>query len=491
MLRSTPTNTHPAPYGAGADVDTSYHAVHGEFLRHDGPYESSTTLTFDPSEEETPAYPRASRPRNTKLTDHRLAPPQLQHRRQQTAPSLSPLLVTRRTGSPVRGHSRHQSDMPLTGDGRGPRRQETSPSRLAGWWSGNATPPVEGTSPETTPKSRRDMPSNTSTPRSAASAQQTGFGFLASSVTALKTRLTNNASPTSPQIDDELANLNIEAALQPPESLAGHETFSPAAYKNLQLNAIGLCTKMQSAYRQRTIALQELHIERAAEKEEAEETCLRVENLKMQLEHMARKADEQQQSMRRLMAELDHEKRARLEERLTREKILGEGFMVNEDLGVDEEERKKWRKSGGTERSETSGFDTESLDSAEIESVFSRSRSPTIMTSATESQMDLSSGPSSMYHGKTPMLGLPPRQKPTREMSTLQKLMKNISGDAAKEQSEGADGCRNCRGGDSSMAWDTVGLLRDENKGLKHRVAELEVAVEGALDLVNGVGLHV
>jgi hypothetical protein len=32
-------------------------------------------------------------------------------------------------------------------------------------------------------------------------------------------------------------------------------------------------------------------------------------------------------------------------------------------------------------------------------------------------------------------------------------------------------------------------LLRDENRHLKTRVGELEVAVEGALDLVNGLGL--
>jgi hypothetical protein len=32
-----------------------------------------------------------------------------------------------------------------------------------------------------------------------------------------------------------------------------------------------------------------------------------------------------------------------------------------------------------------------------------------------------------------------------------------------------------------------VSLLKDENKGLKERVSELETAVEGAIDVVNGV----
>jgi hypothetical protein len=31
--------------------------------------------------------------------------------------------------------------------------------------------------------------------------------------------------------------------------------------------------------------------------------------------------------------------------------------------------------------------------------------------------------------------------------------------------------------------------LRDENRGLKHRVEELETSVGAVLDLVNGVGL--
>ena len=53
----------------------------------------------------------------------------------------------------------------------------------------------------------------------------------------------------------------------------------------------------------------------------------------------------------------------------------------------------------------------------------------------------------------------------------------------------GETGCENCRGKDSSVAWDTVGLLRAENKGLKERVGTLEGAVEGALDLCSG--LHV
>ncbi|ETS76463.1 hypothetical protein PFICI_11850 [Pestalotiopsis fici W106-1] len=458
MLRGLSTNPRPSSYGPGADIDSP---VHGEFGRHNDltTGSSTTPLTFEPSEETTAApYLPATRLRNAAFTDEQPAPQQLlQHRRQNTAPSLPRPRTAQREGSPLRRHQRHQSDMPFTGDGRVGRKQDAIPVRQ------------EALVIDTTPKALSK--GTTAAPQTASP------GFFG----ALKARWTNASSA---QIDyDELANMDIETALLPPESLSGREAFSPAAYKNLQMNAIGLCTKMQTAFRQRTMALEELQAEREADKEEAEEAKLRVESLKMQLELMAQKADEQQQALQRLMAELNHEKKARQEERLVQ--VAG-ASMVNDDLGY-EADRKQWRKSGGTIRSEVSGFDTESIHSVESESVFSRSRSPTIMTSATESHYDLASGASSMYQGRVPAPGLPSRQKPNREMSTLQKLMKNIAGDSAKDEDKG-DGCRNCRGQDSSMAWDTVSLLRDENKGLKHRIGELEVAVEGALDLVNGVG---
>lgn len=51
------------------------------------------------------------------------------------------------------------------------------------------------------------------------------------------------------------------------------------------------------------------------------------------------------------------------------------------------------------------------------------------------------------------------------------------------------DGCRNCQGKDSSVAWDAFGLPSAENRGLKMWVGDLENAVDGALDLVAGLRL--
>lgn len=315
------------------------------------------------------------------------------------------------------------------------------------------------------------------------------------------------ASPTqSPaRTDDELCDLDVEAALFPATSPLDGEAFSPAAYKNLQANATGLLHRMQDAYRQRTVALREMQAEREAYGEEMEEMELRARHFKSQLEAMAAKAAEQEQAMQQLVAELQAERRARHEdrERASREKMFrgGEDGSVvgTEDLCVDEDERKRWRASNSTLKSDIS-IDTDG-DSAESESIFSRSRSPTAMTVATENESLDVPGTPSLHLGPGAGLGLSPgphhprtaaalpKPKSAQQLTAFQRLVKGIS--AIKEEGEGqgsrVDACRNCGGQDSSVAWNTVSLLRDENSALKQRVAHLEVAVEGALDVVNGI----
>lgn len=505
-----------------------------------------------------------------------------QHKRQQSAPIFSlPRLNSSRSPSlsPTRHapshHHQHankrlsQQDMPLTGDGRaGIGRPQNAPTgRFANWFNSPsaATSTVdERGSPNTTPKSTRGggvgggggptTPNEVIMATTPKSAGQSRFGLFASSV--FGTRPANNQTPANAQqqLDDELCDLDIEAALYPgvssssslPSPAADRDTFSPAAYKNLQTNAAGLLLKMQGAYRERTVALREARAERDADREEMEETKLRVALVKTQLEDMAHKAAEHEAAMQRLVTELNAEKRARYEERMAfreaaiaREKegsgslsiinspppsIGGGGGSPSEDLGVDddEERRRRWRNSRGTVKSDlsvetmtTDGGDSAASTSApesESVSVFSRSRSPTVMTSITTAESTVgggespapsvilpppSSSPSS--HQKASAISAlalaPPKPKQVQQLSTFQKFVKGISGAEQQQQQTGSnnnsgpDSCRNCSGQASSVAWDTVSLLRDENKGLKHRVAQLEVAVEGALDAVNGIGL--
>lgn len=220
-------------------------------------------------------------------------------------------------------------------------------------------------------------------------------------------------------------------------------------------------------------------------------------HLKLQLEDMARKAAEQEATMRSFVEELTHEKKLRAQERQIRGSAPsiseGSSTSISEDLGAEEDQmRREWRRSMGATRSDVGCDDTdeESVDEA---SVFSRSRSPTIATSIT----DVSPTEPPLPTIKTPANVAPVRTTPKSraaeerqqqpQMNTFQKLFKGMSGEAAQKQM--VKSCQNCEGQAASVAWDTVSLLKDENKGLKERVGELEGAVEGALDAVNGIGL--
>ncbi|KAI9167487.1 hypothetical protein HJFPF1_03615 [Paramyrothecium foliicola] len=385
-------------------------------------------------------------------------------------------------GSPVMALT---GDRRMTGDGTQARR----PS----WFSRGTTPPAnngqsqeDASSTDTTPVRRpQSRASQASTPQISPS-NSSRFGFFTSSMSALK-GLTS--SPTATIQDDELLNLDIQAALFPSGPPSDRDTFSPAAFKNLQMTATGLLQKYQTAYQRRTAALRDVKAEQEAKSDDDNEADLRAHHLKLQLEEMARKAAEQESIMLALMEELNREKKLRMKERSTR----GRGHStagcstVSEDLGAEEDQRFKWRESDASAKSDLS-FETDE-ESTEEASVFSRSRSPTIAASLSDaSTVDMPPTHSKPSNLEPPRLH---KQLPPQPISAFQKLLRGISHDGTKveEHHGGTDSCRNCQGQEVSVAWDTVSLLRDENRGLKQRVGELETAVEGALDAVNGLTL--
>lgn len=385
--------------------------------------------------------------------------------------------------------------MGFTGEGRKTRRE------LAVETGANALHPQQAVSegipsPETTPKR---LVRDSATLGTADVAPKSAGPATTPSRLSLLNMFSKPAAPViTPEVHEELLNMKVEEALFPAGQPTGKETFSPAAFKNLQTQATGLFTKMQTAYRQKAQALVDAEKEREAEHEELEEAETRSKHLKFQLEDMALKATEQERRMKQLMEELATERRARAElervsayskQRLSPGAGMASeaGSTISEDLGVDEEEaqKRKWRKSNGTDTSFETDDDSISFEG---ESVFSRPRSPSASTTTTTRGVETGSvidmplpTPTSMRGpGSTSKRTSLQSNRPRSQMSTFQKLMKGISGE---------DGCRNCKGQDSSMAWDTVGLLRDENKNLKQRVGELEDCLEGALDAVNGIGL--
>lgn len=429
--------------------------------------------------------------------------------------------------------------MPYTGDGRNNGRTPESQrgGGLISWLSGSAGAAnalglhapngasKDGTTPpETTPtRPRRSATGASNTAASDATTPKSTMTTASRFMSALSSRF-NPSTPTSPtpgdgdgdddHAHDELYHLNIEAALFPRGSpTPDRDPFSPSAFKNLHMNATGLLAKLQTAYRAQAAALRDLRAVRSAEADEREEAETRARHLKMQLEDLARQAQERERLVQALAGELEAERRAREEaERLVAAAVASgnrpsavppsEGAsMVSEDLGVDEDRRRRGRnrkswKSGASCDGDTDEEEEDGNESAESESVFSRCRSPsTLPVPATQVFTAASDVPRVKDVMGTPQPGKPsgvgggsanvtPKQKSGQQMSAFQKILKGISGEDA-----GANGCANCQGQDASVAWDTVSLLRDENRHLKRRVGELEGAVEGALDLVNGIGL--
>ncbi|KAM7223825.1 hypothetical protein V8F06_000841 [Rhypophila decipiens] len=451
-----------------------------------------------------------------------------QHRRQQSFPNLLPLALRSRTPSPTRKLGFLPEQMPFTGDGRGGNRPDSPRGGFAGWLSGMSSSPA--------------VPSSASSRGTTTTVENTGVSSTAENTPTRSNRSTSNATITSTaasrfmsvisrfnqgnnntssavRLDDELCDLDIEAALFPPMSpLSDRDTFSPAAFKNFQINAVGLLNRFQNAYRERTVTVREMQAERSAQADEMEEAETRAQHLKMQLEGMARKAQEQESVMKQLMEELAAERRARANEQrrfvalMAGDKspvVMSEGgSMVSEDLGVDEDrlrlrmQKKDWRVSNGSMMSLGNGLvDETDEESAESESVFSRCRSPPLLSPLGNEVYSSNYGGSGtlIEHARnasslSAASSIKQQQHVQQQqkaaggnggVSTLAKIIRGISGENEEPVSE----CENCQGQDASVAWDTVSLLRDENRHLKNRVGQLEVAVEGALDLVNGIGL--
>ncbi|RCI15985.1 hypothetical protein L249_2996 [Ophiocordyceps polyrhachis-furcata BCC 54312] len=382
--------------------------------------------------------------------------------------------------------------MVLTGD-----NHRRAPAPGAHHSHRNRPPAVRTTSVDTSPpRIRRSLPT-TSTPSSPGlpkNSTSSRFPFFASSVSAAIKGLTSGNSAASP--DEDLLTLDIEAALFPSGAPTDGDCFSPAAFKNLQMNAGGLLRRFQAAYQRRDKAFQELRAERDAQDEEQSEAETRTRHLKKQLEEMAHKADENEAIIRSLVQQLNEEKKSRMETRRTGDKRHVPSMMsaASEDLAVEEDQRRSARRSSGLTAKSDTGSDTDE-DSIEVASVFSRCRSPTstLCTLDATPSMDAAPPPPPPppSHLKPATLGPPRTPKQSQpQMSTIQKLFKGMSSDAPKvDDQRGPYSCRNCQGQDASVAWDTASLLRIENRGLKQRVGELEEAVEEALDTVNGFRL--
>ncbi|CAO2649275.1 Nn.00g066600.m01.CDS01 [Neocucurbitaria sp. VM-36] len=275
------------------------------------------------------------------------------------------------------------------------------------------------------------------------------------------------SSPTYHNPDDELLNLSISQALFPHGPA---DPLAPSSFHDLLTNAEALLSRYQASYRQVSTSLVDARSELSAQEDELDEADTRVRHLKMQLETMAARANEQDEQMRRLMEDLAFERRARQEEEAARKRSLAliRGPSQCEHNACQDTPRRRNRISN-SEISVDSGFESEAETDAA--SVFSRNcLSPT--------GTDQSSILEGEVHDATPK-GRKPQLVQRR--STYEKVR-----EGAVDLKQGGWGCANCEGGAQAAVWGRLAKEREENRTLRHRVETLEEAVEGALNVVDG-----
>jgi hypothetical protein len=276
-------------------------------------------------------------------------------------------------------------------------------------------------------------------------------------------------SPTYHNPSDELLNLNISQSLFPHGPV---DPLAPSSFNDLLSTAESLLSRYQTSYRQLSTALVDARAEQDAQDDELDEADTRIRHLKSQLETMATRANDQDEQMRRLMEELMFERKARQEEEAARKRSLtlvrGGAGCAHDDCSSPTRRRNRVSNS---DVSVDSGFESECETDAA--SIFSRTNclSPTgtDMSSIAETD-DVNTTPK----GKKPQL-----------------LQRRSTYDKVREQSvqrleQNSWGCSNCEGGSQASVWGRLAKEREENSVLRRRVGELEEAVDGALNVVDG-----
>ncbi|KAH8647058.1 hypothetical protein BGZ60DRAFT_474542 [Tricladium varicosporioides] len=517
---------HSSAYTPTASRNSSLQKVWAEDYYGDD-YAEGTTLSFEPDTTTTPLPSETFTARSTRNipssipTDQRSDLPRQSRGHQRALTALLPFRPSRQNSnspehSPTRETITDEFMPTLTGDRDGlVKVADKSRGGLASWFTGSSAPVSLGTSlaekelppppsmsssrstsperPAVKLQKKPTLPSVDSTPKPTTSR----FNFFSSPKTPVKQTI---QLPAEMMADDEYLTMDINAALFP--SGSPQDPFSPAAFKNLLMNAEGILLQLQTAYKLRTLSLHELNAEKSAITEELEEASTRAQCLRTQLEDMATQMSAKDATIAELATELAVEKKARAEEKEAREKSiamvkgnrLATSTDTDEDLGIANavsptaRDRKKWR--GSADMSIEGDSDAES---GGAESVFSRSRSPTLSGFTTrDSTPEIHQAAFARMLPNTNSPSMRPKV-PLQQKSTFQKIMQGISPTTPAEEKDefggigmGEEGCSNCRGKDASVAWDTVGLMRAENRGLKERVSALEESVDGALALCLG-----
>lgn len=331
---------------------------------------------------------------------------------------------------------------------------------------------VAGESPRLTTMSHSQKDSTTATGRFT-----TFFGLR---------RQTEKPVPPEPA-DDEFLNLDIDAAL----SLPTANVTNDEALELLHEQASDVIRRMQDAYKQRTITMHQVMADRNSRLEELGETRARVDHMKSQLDGMAAKVMSQEKAMQAMAEELEQERRMRQREESRNRSLTMRQVPAEDDipsLALQTPHREGKRTSHGTFASD-SGF--ESGDESVAESVFSNREgveSPTSTLTAPSpnlSQVALSAPTltPTIQKNLVAVTNSPTPKAPT----AYDRMMKGFASTRLGSSFAGntnSSQCSNCHGIPSHEAWSVMGVLKDENRGLKTRVGELELVIDDCIGLV-------
>jgi hypothetical protein len=222
---------------------------------------------------------------------------------------------------------------------------------------------------------------------------------------------------------DELSTLDIRDTLFP----AGPpDEFSPAAFKNLQLNAEGTLRRFRDAHVEQQKNLRSLVATKTSQADDLEACQTRNEHLKLQLVEMAEKAAEQERLITALRSE----------------------------LAVSRNRRNR--------TSDLSTLSAESDDSSVV-SVFSAA--------------------DSMDSPGTSIAASPVMKHATMHYPNVHHSPAIHQHAAVIPVAE----CQKCHGVRANEAWDVVAMMKAESQVLKQRITELEGANDEALTFLDGL----
>ena len=448
------------------------------------------------------------------------------HQRSRTAVDLPPLAINTsrssiflpfkssqksRSPSPPKSPTREVDDLDFADEERSGIRLERKGNKLASWFNGTSEPIALGLLPSPIKEEQKEYleemmdstresevnltgpvvlrPTNRLQKRNSDLDVKPQLGLAARGLSWLKSKPTPD-SPSQQDVTDELTKLDISAALFP----AGpNDEFSPSAFKNLQMNAEGTIRKFQTALNQSLQSLHEIRSERNVQRDELEASQTRSEHLKLQLEEMAEKAAQQEKAMRDLTEELAAERRIRLEEEAYRGRSLRMIPTSNPDSTFEMHSTTPTT----TNKRHNRVSDSLSINESEIDSEVSSSAGSIFSRPDHAPASVLSSTPSTPYEQRSPeiaqvakmtrpqLLVTPQHHHhPTDRTPTLTTFTPEFPSPTTRRV---AEECQICHGVPSSEAWDVLTILKDESKGLKETISQLEGGLDSTLDFLAGL----